>query len=245
MNNHLKIIALKVARDGKEIIRGVDLEIAPGDVVALMGPNGSGKSTLAGALMGHPDCVITAGKILIDGEDMTDKSPDKRAKAGLFLSMQSPPEIPGLTVTSFLRAAFNEIHDEQIRPLDFRHSLQEKADLLKMNPELLSRGLNEGFSGGERKKSEILQLMVLAPKYAILDETDSGLDVDALKAVGEGINTARGDADEGLGILVITHHQKLLEYLQPTRVIILRDGLIEKEGGPDLAQEIERSGFES
>ncbi len=241
----LKIEKLKVERDGKEIICGVDLEIAPGDVVALMGPNGSGKSTLAGALMGHPECEITNGKIEIDGNDVTDLSADKRAKAGLFLSMQNPPEIAGLTLSAFIRTAYNEINGERVGPREFREKLKDKAKLIKMNPDLLSRGLNEGFSGGERKKSEILQLMMLAPKYAVLDETDSGLDVDALKAVGEGIAAARENAPDGMGILIITHHQKLLEFLKPDRVAVLKEGRIEKQDGPELAEEILKKGFES
>jgi Fe-S cluster assembly ATP-binding protein len=243
MDNQLTIKNLHVSRGGQEIIHGLDLELAPGETVALMGPNGSGKSTLAGALMGQPDCEITDGEIILDGTDITKLSADERARAGLFLSMQNPPEIPGLTLSSFLRAAFNEVNEEQMSPREFRNYLSERAEELDMDPALLARGLNEGFSGGERKKSEILQLMVLAPKYAILDETDSGLDVDALQSVGAGINLARGQAEDGLGVLVITHHEKLLEYLQPQRVVVLRDGAIYKEGGPELAAEIQQQGF--
>ncbi|MBU1029031.1 Fe-S cluster assembly ATPase SufC, partial [Patescibacteria group bacterium] len=196
---------LHVSRAGKEILHGVDLIVKRGEVVALMGPNGSGKSTLAETLMGHPECLITSGRIIIDGTDITLSTPDKRAKAGLFLSLQNPPEIPGLTLAEFLRAAYNEIHEEQISARDFRRLLTEKAAALHMSTDLLARGLNQGFSGGERKKSEILQLMILSPKYAVLDETDSGLDVDALRVVGEGINTLRSAPTASLSILVITH----------------------------------------
>ncbi|MEA3249524.1 MAG: Fe-S cluster assembly ATPase SufC [Patescibacteria group bacterium] len=241
MKTSLKVKNLRVARATGEVIRGVSFEIPSGKVVALMGPNGSGKSTLANALMGHPDYRITEGSVTLDGEDVTSLPADIRAKRGLFLSMQHPPEIPGLTLAEFLRAAYNETHDEQIGPRDFRKILKEKAGILKMDKALLSRGLNEGFSGGERKKSEILQLMVLAPKYAILDESDSGLDVDAVKAVADGINAARG---KEMGILVITHLPKLLSRLKPDIVHVLLDGRIVKSGGPELADEIEKSGYD-
>lgn len=243
MTGALEIENLIVKRDGKKILQGVDLKIEAGEVVALMGPNGSGKSTLASALMGHPECEISTGKILLDQEDITHASADRRAGAGLFLSMQSPPEIPGLTLRSFLRQAYNQIHEESLNPREFRDLLKDKAAMLNLNQDLLSRGLNEGFSGGERKKSEILQMMVLAPKYAILDETDSGLDVDALKVVGQGIETARGAAEQGMGILVITHHVRLLDFLRPDRVAVMKEGKIVKRGGPELAQEIEKRGY--
>ncbi|MBU0624909.1 Fe-S cluster assembly ATPase SufC [Patescibacteria group bacterium] len=234
---------LHVSRAGKEILHGVDLIVKRGEVVALMGPNGSGKSTLAETLMGHPECLITSGRIIIDGTDITLSTPDKRAKAGLFLSLQNPPEIPGLTLAEFLRAAYNEIHEEQISARDFRRLLTEKAAALHMSTDLLARGLNQGFSGGERKKSEILQLMILSPKYAVLDETDSGLDVDALRVVGEGINTLRSAPTASLSILVITHQRKLLEYLKPDQVIIMSAGQIIRTGGSKLAQEIEEKGY--
>ena len=217
------------------------LEVPAGKVVALMGPNGSGKSTLANALMGHPDFRITEGSVILDQEDITSLPADARAKHGLFLSMQHPPEIPGLTLAEFLRAAYNETRGEHLGPRDFRKILEEKAATLKMDKGLLSRGLNEGFSGGEKKKSEILQLMVLGPKYAILDETDSGLDVDAIKAVVDGIDSVRG---ERMGILVITHLPRLLALLKPDSVHIMLDGRIVASGGPGLAEEIEENGYE-
>lgn len=237
----LDIRDLRVERATGEVIKGVTLEVPAGKVVALMGPNGSGKSTLANALMGHPDYRVTEGSITLDGEDITALSADVRAKRGLFLSMQHPPEIPGLTLAEFLRAAYNETRGEQMGPRDFRAILEEKAGALKMDRGLLSRGLNEGFSGGEKKKSEILQLMVLAPKYAILDETDSGLDVDAVRAVADGIDATRG---EEMGILVITHLPRLLTQLKPDVVHVMLDGRIAQSGGSRLAEEIEREGYD-
>jgi len=231
---------VRVERATGEVIKGVTLEVPAGEVVALMGPNGSGKSTLANALMGHPDYRITEGEVSIDGEDITSLPADARAKRGLFLSMQNPPEIPGLTLAEFLRAAYNETRDGHLGPRDFRKILEEKAATLKMDKSLLSRGLNEGFSGGEKKKSEILQLMVLEPKYAILDETDSGLDVDAIKAVVDGIGSVRG---ERMGLLVITHLPKLLSMLKPDAVHVMLDGRIVRSGGPELAQEVEERGY--
>jgi Fe-S cluster assembly ATP-binding protein len=238
----LIIEKLRVARDDQEILHDVSLMLKPGEVVALMGPNGSGKSTLVGAIMGQPECKILSGRILVDELDVTTLAADKRAKAGLFLSLQNPPEIPGLSLSEFLRVAYNETHEQQVSPRDFRQLLTEKAELLKIDPTLLTRGLNQGFSGGERKKSEILQLLILSPKYALLDETDSGLDVDALKAVGEGINTARS-IDANMGILVISHHRQLLEYLKPNRVIIMKAGQITCEGGAELITRIEQEGY--
>lgn len=237
----LKAENLRVERTTGEVIRGVSLEVPSGKVVALMGPNGSGKSTLANALMGHPDYRMTEGTVTLDGEDITGLPADVRAKKGLFLSMQNPPEIPGLTLAEFLRAAYNEVRGEHVGPRDFRKILEEKAKVLKMDKALLSRGLNEDFSGGEKKKSEILQLMMLAPKYAILDESDSGLDVDAVKAVADGIDAARG---KEMGILVITHLPKLLERLKPDTVHVILDGRIVKTGGPELAEAIEKDGYD-
>jgi Fe-S cluster assembly ATP-binding protein len=238
----LEVKDLRVARSTGEVIKGVTLEVPAGKVVALMGPNGSGKSTLASALMGHPDFRVTEGSITLDGEDVASLSADVRAKRGLFLSMQNPPEIPGLSLAEFLRAAYNEMKGKQIGPRDFRKMLEEKAGLIGMDKGLLSRGLNEGFSGGEKKKSEILQLMILEPKYAILDETDSGLDVDAVKAVADGIDMAR---ETGMGILVITHLPKLLDRLKPDTVHVILDGRIMKTGGPELAEEIEEKGYDT
>jgi Fe-S cluster assembly ATP-binding protein len=236
----LKIESLKVSREGKEIVKGVSLEVAPGEAHALMGQNGSGKSSLANALMGHPKYVITGGRIMLDGDDVTALKPNERAAKGLFLSMQHPPEVPGVTVAHFLRVITTTARREPVGVADFRKILKEKMADLKIDPAFISRGLNEGFSGGERKRMEILQLALLEPKYAVLDETDSGLDVDALKVVADGVKKLRG---KGMGILLITHHTSILHELIPDRVHVLADGVIIKEGGKKLADEIEKNGF--
>jgi Fe-S cluster assembly ATP-binding protein len=238
----LKIENLRVAREGKEIVKGVSLEIKPGEVHALMGPNGSGKSTLANALMGHPKCAILGGTITIDGQDVTTLPPHERAKLGLFLSVQSTPEIPGLTFGSFLRAAWNALKGEKVGPLEFKAKLDAALARFKMDPAFARRGLNEGFSGGEKKRAEIIQLAVLEPKYAVLDETDAGLDVDALKVVAEGINSLRGPK---LGVLLITHYAKMLELVKPDHVHVIRDGKLVASGGPELAKKIEQEGFDA
>lgn len=237
----LKIDNLKVSRDTKEIVKGVSLEIRPGEVHALMGPNGSGKSTLANALMGHPKCVVTGGTIALDGHDLANLPPHERAKLGLFLSAQTTPEIPGLTFGSFLRAAWNAVKGEKVGPLVFKEKLDAALTRFKMDPSFARRGLNEGFSGGEKKRAEIVQLAVLEPKYAILDETDAGLDVDALKVVAEGINALRGPK---LGILIVTHYAKMLELVKPDHVHVLRAGQLVASGGPELAARIEKEGFD-
>jgi len=238
----LQIKDLHVRVASKEIIRGVNLDIKPGEVHALMGPNGSGKSTLANALMGHPKYEITKGKIILDGKDITKFSPDKRAKLGLFLSFQYPSEIPGLTVSSFLRTALNSIRGTKIAVIDFHRLLKEKMASLKMDRKFGTRYLNEGFSGGEKKKAEILQMLILEPKYVILDETDSGLDVDSLKIVAEGINSLRKSKDRG--ILLITHYQRILDYIQPNKVHIMREGKVIKSGDSKLAKQIEKEGYD-
>ena len=238
----LKIENLHVSREGKEIVKGVSLEVKRGEVHALMGPNGSGKSTLANAVMGHPKYAVTEGRILVDGEDVTSMSADKRAKAGLFLSMQYPPEVAGVSLSNFLRLAFNALRAKPLSVLEFREILKAKMAELQMDPAFSRRSLNEGFSGGEKKRAEILQLSVLAPKYALLDETDSGLDVDALKIVCDGINRLKGP---GMGVLLITHYARMLGYVTPDAVHVMHDGKIVAEGGKELAEKIEKDGFDA
>lgn len=234
------------------ILRGVDLTVRPGEVHAIMGPNGSGKSTLAYTLAGHPFYEVeepekNQTQMVLDGDDILEKSPDERAAAGLFLAFQYPVEVPGVKVQNFLRLAYNARFAEQPEKLfptvlAFRKHLESLAAELKVNPELLRRGLNEGFSGGEKKRVEILQMAVLEPKYAILDETDSGLDVDAIKAVAEGVEKIRHKYNSG--IVVITHYQRILQYLKPDFVHVMKAGKIVKSGGAKLAEELESQGFE-
>lgn len=237
----LEVKDLKVKVEDKEILKGISLEIEKGEVVALMGPNGSGKSTLAYALMGHPRYKITSGKIFLDGEDITNISPDKRARKGLFLSFQYPQEIPGVSVSNFLRTALNVKKEKPISVMDFHKLLQEKMKLLKIDKSFALRYLNEGFSGGEKKRMEILQMAVLQPQIGIMDETDSGLDIDALRTVAEGVNDLKGSE---LGILLITHYQRILNYITPDKVHIVMDGKIVKSGGKELALEVEERGYE-
>ncbi len=237
-NLHAKIV------DGPEIIKGIDLTINPGEIHAIMGPNGSGKSTLSKVLAGHPSYEITKGSVTFNGKELKDLEIDERANTGLFLAFQYPVEIPGVNNTSFLRMAYNsreKFHGrEEMDPLDFDDFLLDKINVLKMDSEFLDRSLNEGFSGGEKKKNEILQLLVLDPKLAILDETDSGLDIDALRIVSEGINEYH---DKENGVLLITHYQRLLDYVEPSHVHILADGKIVKTGDKTLALELEKSGY--
>ncbi len=238
----LKIHNLQVARGGKEIVKGVSLEIEKGEVHALMGPNGSGKSTFANALAGHPSCEITSGTIALDGADITRAAPHERAKAGLFLSMQSTPEIPGVTLSNFLRTAFNAVKSEPLGVLEFQALLQARMEDLKIDPLFARRHLNAGFSGGEKKRAEVLQLSVLSPAYAVLDETDSGLDVDALKIVTDGLSRLRGP---DIGILVISHNPKMLEALAPDVVHVMKEGKIVAEGGKELAARIGKEGYDA
>lgn len=241
-NNLLEIQDLKVNIDDKEILKGLNLHIGKGEIHIIMGPNGGGKSTLAYTLMGHPQYEIIDGHMKLEGELINELGADKRAKKGLFLSFQYPEEIPGVTVEDFLRTAKTSVSDETQRILPFKKLLKEKMDELDMNEEYASRYLNLGFSGGEKKKNEILQMSILEPKLAILDETDSGLDVDAIKVVAEGINKFK---DGNRSILVITHYNKLLEYLEPDYIHILLDGRIVKTGGIELANEINENGYEN
>ena len=239
----LEVKDLKVSIEGKEILKGINLEVNKGEVVALMGPNGSGKSTLAYALMGHPKYEITNGNIIINDEDMTHADPDDRARKGLFLSFQYPQEISGVSVSNFLRTALNAKRENEkpISVLDFHKLLQEKMALLKIDKSFAMRYLNEGFSGGEKKRTEILQMAVLNPKMGILDETDSGLDIDALKTVAQGVNSLKGPE---LGILLITHYQRILNYITPDKVHIVIDGMIVKSGGKELALQVEEKGYD-
>lgn len=226
--------------DGKEILKGLSLNIKRGEVHAIMGPNGSGKSTLSNTLMGHPKYLITTGQIILDGVDITNKKPEERAKAGLFLSMQYPPEIAGVSIANFLRLAKNALTGANINPLVFYKELQKKMAELHIKEDFAKRSINAGFSGGEKKKAEILQLSILNPKYAILDETDSGLDVDALRIVAEGINKFHTKDNS---VLLITHYNRILEYVQPDFVHIMQDGGIIKSGGRDLAVKVEKQGY--
>lgn len=238
----LKVRDLHLAVGEKEILHGINLDIMPGETHVLMGPNGAGKSTLGYALMGSPKYAVTAGSIVFDGEDITKLSADKRAKAGIFLSFQNPLEVPGITLASFLKAALEERRGTRIKAWDFRKELRAAMALLEMDAKYAERDLNAGFSGGEKKKAEILQLLLLNPKLAILDETDSGLDVDAVKIVSRGIKTFQEQGEGAL--LVITHNTKILEALDVDRTHILARGSLAKSGGADLVEEIARHGFE-
>ncbi len=239
----LEIEKLRIGIADKEVLKGVSLKIESGEIVALMGPNGSGKSSLAYAVAGHPNYQILSGKIRLNGEDLTSMTPDGRAKLGLFLAFQYPVGIPGVSVREMLLAVLREREkdEKKIPALEFRRILEEGAKELAMNPELLSRGINEGFSGGEKKKMEILQLRTLKPKYAILDETDSGLDIDALKIVAQGAKKAAREAN--VGTLVITHYQRILKYLKPDRVIVLKNGVVVDEGGEEVVERLEQEGY--
>jgi len=234
--------------DGTEIVKGVDLEVSVDEVHAVMGPNGSGKSTLAYAVMGHPAYEITEGKILLDGDDVTEMAADERAQRGLFLAFQYPHAIPGVTVTSFLRSAINAVRkarndgvEDPIAIPEFRTELLAQMDRLKVSRELASRYLNDGFSGGEKKRVEILQMAMLKPRIAVLDETDSGLDIDALRVVAGGVNELVG---REMGALVITHYQRILNYVKPDHVHVFVDGRIVKSGGAELAEQLEAEGYD-
>jgi len=237
----LEIRDLHVSIDDKEILKGVDLAVRQGEVHALMGPNGAGKSTLGNAIMGHPKYSVTQGDIVYDGESILGWTPDERARAGIFLSFQYPTAIPGVTMVNFLRQAVNSVRGADVPPREFRALLTEKMKLLKVPDEMARRYLNEGFSGGEKKKAEILQLGVLQPRIAILDETDSGLDVDALRTVAEGVNALSGPT---LGILIITHYNRILNYIRPDVVHVLIDGRLVRAGGAHLANQIEEQGYD-
>jgi Fe-S cluster assembly ATP-binding protein len=238
----LEIKNLHVSIEDKEILKGVNLTMKTGEIHAIMGPNGTGKSTLSAAIMGNPNYEVTEGEILLDGENVLEMEVDERARAGLFLAVQYPSEIPGITNAEFMRAAINSKRDEddKISVMDFLDKLDEKMALLDMPEEMAERYLNEGFSGGEKKRNEILQLLMLEPTFAILDEIDSGLDIDALQVVSKGINEMRG---EGFGSLIITHYQRLLNYIVPDIVHIMMEGRVVMTGGADLAQRLEAEGY--
>jgi len=237
----LQIEDLHVEVEGKEILTGLDLTISKGEIHAIMGPNGSGKSTLAYVLTGRPGYKVTAGKVLYKGEDISPLAPDERAKAGIFLAFQYPTEVPGVSVVNFLRTAYNAIHPNDPKAaMAFRLFLQEKIDLLEIPTELVDRYVNQGFSGGEKKRNEILQMAVLSPELAIMDETDSGLDIDALKHVSGGVNKLAGPE---VGIVLITHYQRLLNYIRPDVVHVLIGGRIARTGGFELAEQLEAEGY--
>jgi Fe-S cluster assembly ATP-binding protein len=245
----LELKNLHVAlEDGTEIVKGVDLTVNPNEVHAIMGPNGSGKSTLAYAIMGHPAYQITEGQILVDGEDVTEAEADERAQRGLFLAFQYPHAVPGVTVTNFLRSAINAVRkarkgeDDPIPVKEFRQELLAQMDRLKVSRELASRYLNDGFSGGEKKRVEILQMAMLKPRMAVLDETDSGLDIDALRVVANGVQELVGPE---MGALLITHYQRILNHIEPDFVHVFVNGRIVEEGGPELAHKLEAHGYES
>ncbi|MEA2483128.1 MAG: Fe-S cluster assembly ATP-binding protein [Thermoleophilaceae bacterium] len=237
----LEIQNLHVRTEEREILHGVDLVIEKGETHALMGPNGSGKSTLANTLMGNPTYEITEGKILLDGEDLTEADPDDRAKAGLFLAFQYPVSIPGVSVANFLRTAINAKREEPIKVKEFGQLLKKNMEVLRVEREFTSRYLNDGFSGGEKKRAEILQMAMLQPTYAVLDETDSGLDIDALRIVSDGVNALRGPE---MGSLIITHYTRILGYVRPDFVHIMLAGRIVQEGGPELADTLEEKGYD-
>ncbi len=243
MKNSLEIKGLKAAINGTEILHGLNLTIPKGEVHAIMGKNGSGKSTLAKVMAGHPDYEVTGGDVWLDGKTILGLEPDVRAREGLFLAFQYPSEIPGVTIANFMRAALNARRPEgqEIDAVEYYNELYKKMDLLKIDRSFTSRAVNDGFSGGEKKKNEILQLAMLEPKYAVLDETDSGLDIDALKIVAHGVNSLRGPK---LGILVITHYQRLLDYIVPDVVHVMVDGQIVKSGPKELALEMEKKGYD-
>jgi Fe-S cluster assembly ATP-binding protein len=240
----LQIRNLHVSAEGKEILKGLDLDVSRGEIHALMGPNGSGKSTLANAIMGHPAFEITEGEIVFEGEEITEADPEDRARAGLFMAFQYPVAIPGVTVAKYLRMALNSVREArgegQISLKDFRRDTEAAMELVNIPREFSSRYVNDGFSGGEKKRMEVLQLAMLRPKLAVLDETDSGLDIDALRIVAEGVNQFTGP---DLGILIITHYQRILHLVEPDFVHVMYDGRIVKEGGAELVAELEAKGY--
>ncbi len=241
----LEIKNLHAEIDGKEILTGLNLQVDKGEIHAIMGPNGSGKSTLAKVLAGHPSYEVTRGEVLYEGTDLLELDPDERARNGVFLAFQYPVEVPGVSNAQFLRLAYNEkmkhLGEEELDPLEFNDLLKERAKIVEMDKSFFNRSVNEGFSGGEKKRNEILQMAVLQPKLAVLDETDSGLDIDALRIVAEGVNKLRS-ADKA--IILVTHYQRLLNYIEPDFVHVLANGKIVKEGGKELALELEEKGYD-
>src|SRR5215813_1839388 len=241
----LEIRNLTAAIDGNQILKGINLKVNKGEVHAIMGPNGSGKSTLAKVLAGHPAYEVTGGAVIYNGKNLLEMSPDERAREGVFMAFQYPVEVPGVSNAQFLRLAYNErqkhIGADELDPLEFKDLLKEKAALVEMDASFMTRSVNEGFSGGEKKRNEILQMAVLDPKLAVLDETDSGLDIDALRVVAEGVNKLH---DPNKAVIVVTHYQRLLNYIVPDFVHVLSGGRIVKEGGKELALELEEKGYD-
>jgi len=244
-NYVLEIRNLTASIDGNQILKGINLKINKGEVHAIMGPNGSGKSTLAKVLAGHPAYEVTGGEVIYDGKNLLEMSPDERAREGVFMAFQYPVEVPGVSNSQFLRLAYNEkqkhLGEEELDPLEFKDLLKEKAALVEMDASFMTRSVNEGFSGGEKKRNEILQMAVLDPKLSVLDETDSGLDIDALRVVAEGVNKLH---DPNKAVIVVTHYQRLLNYIVPDFVHVLSGGRIVKEGGKELALELEEKGYD-
>jgi Fe-S cluster assembly ATP-binding protein len=237
----LKIENLQVEIDGQEIVKGLDLEVGKGEIHAIMGPNGSGKSTLANVLMGHPRYEVTGGSITFQGEDVFELEPDERAKLGMFLAFQYPSEVPGVSVANFLRTAVNSVREEELSPMEMYRLIQEKMSIMQMDPKFAERYLNEGFSGGEKKRNEILQMLMLDPTLAIMDETDSGLDIDALQVVARGVNELRGP---DFSAIIITHYQRILRYIEPDHVHVMLDGRLVTSGGKELADDLEEKGYD-
>jgi Fe-S cluster assembly ATP-binding protein len=241
----LEIRDLHATVDGNEILRGINLTVKKGEVHAIMGPNGSGKSTLAKVLAGHPSYLVTRGEVLYEGRNLLELAPDERARAGVFLAFQYPIEVPGVSNAQFLRLAYNEkrkhLGEEELDPLEFKDLLKERAKIVEMESSFMTRAVNEGFSGGEKKRNEILQMAVLEPKLAVLDETDSGLDIDALRIVAGGVNKLKTGEN---AIILVTHYQRLLNYIVPDYVHVLSGGRIVKEGGKELALELEEKGYD-
>ena len=237
----LKIENLRVEIDGQEIVKGLDLEVDKGEIHAIMGPNGSGKSTLANVLMGHPRYEVTGGSITFQGEDVLEMEPDERAKLGMFLAFQYPSEVPGVSVANFLRTAVNSVREEELSPMEMFRLIQDKMKVMQMDPKFAERYLNEGFSGGEKKRNEILQMLMLEPKLAVMDETDSGLDIDALQVVSKGVNELRGPE---FSAVIITHYQRILRYIEPDHVHVMLDGRLVTSGGKELALDLEEKGYD-
>ena len=244
MNSFLKISDLHASIEEKPILKGLSLNVKPGEIHAIMGPNGSGKSTLAKILSGHPSFQITGGAVEFKGENLLGMEPDERARKGVFLAFQYPQEVPGVSIMNFLRTALNAKREKEISVLEFKKFLEEKMKLLDMDISFARRFVNDGFSGGEKKRNEILQMAVLEPELAVLDETDSGLDIDALKVVANGVNTIVKNSPKNPAVIIITHYNRILDYIKPGFVHVLAEGRIIKSGGPELAVELEEKGYD-
>jgi Fe-S cluster assembly ATP-binding protein len=237
----LKIENLHAEIDGNEILKGLDLEVSKGEIHAIMGPNGSGKSTLSNVLMGHPRYEVTGGTVTFMDQDVFELEADERAKLGMFLAFQYPSEVPGVSVANFLRTAVNSVREKELSPMEMYRLIQEKMSIMQMNPKFAERYLNEGFSGGEKKRNEILPMLMLEPKLAIMDETDSGLDIDALQVVAKGVNELRGPE---FSAVIITHYQRILRYIEPDHVHVMLDGRIVTSGAKELADQLEDKGYD-